>query len=180
VRVKEIGSRVTIEHSIGGPAVRIRAPRNWGALIFLPIWLAGWTFGGVLAIGAFFREPRLFLGVWLIGWLAGEAFAILAWSWAAFGEEVLTLGEGSLSLAKRIGPFQRLRRYPLHNSSNVRAAGWFASPTSFADSLRPWGLTGGTVAFDHHGKSVRFGIGLPEHEARQVAAELAPYMREAA
>jgi hypothetical protein len=68
--VKQIGSRVTIEHSIGGPAVRIRAPRNWGALIFLPIWLAGWTFGGVLAIGAFFREPQLFLGVWLIGWLS--------------------------------------------------------------------------------------------------------------
>jgi hypothetical protein len=171
---------VRIEQSVAGPTVRVRAPRNWGALIFLPIWLAGWTFGGVLAIGSFLREPQLFLGVWLLGWAAGEAFAVLAWSWAAFGEEVLTIGERVISVAKRIGPFQKARSHPLHEASDIRAAGWFGSPTSFSDSMRPWGLTGGTLAFDHSGKPVRFGIGLNEHEARQLAAELAPYMRGAA
>jgi hypothetical protein len=85
-----------------------------------------------------------------------------------------------LSLAKRIGPVQKAWRYPLHETTNVRAAGWFGSPMSFADSLRPWGLTGGTVAFEHNGKTVRFGIGLPENEAREVATELASYVREAA
>jgi len=178
--VKQIGSRITIEHTVGGPEVHVRAPRNWWALIFLPIWLAGWTFGGLVALGTFLREPQLFLGVWLLGWVAGEALAVLAWSWAAFGEEVLTFYEGVLTLAKRIGPFQRTRRFPLHETSNVRAAGWFGSPTSFADAMRPWGLTGGTLAFDHNNRPVRFGIGLAEQEARELATELAPYVRQAA
>ena len=178
--MKQIGKRIWVDQGVRVPEVHVRAPRNWAMLAFLPFWLAGWTFGGIVAMLSFAREPQLFIAAWLVGWTFGEAFAVLAWFWAAFGEEVVAVDSGALHVGKRIGPLRRERVYLLHEASNVRAMGWFGSPTSFADSLRPWGLTGGTVAFDYHGKPVRFGIGLEEREAREVARELAPYVREAA
>lgn len=178
--MRQIGPRVKVGQDVRGLKVRIRAPRIWGALLFLPVWFAGWTFGGVMAARAFVKEPQLFLAVWLVGWLAGELFALLAWSWIAFGEEIVAVRESVLTLEKRIGPLALTRHYPLHEASNLRAAGWFGSPMSFSDSMRPWGLSGGTVAFDYNGKTVRFGIGLDEKDARSVAEELAPHVRAAA
>jgi hypothetical protein len=160
--------------------VHIRALRNWGILLFIPLWLSGWTYGGIVAISSLISHPESFLAFWLVGWLFGEVFAALAWLWAAFGKEVVLIQQGTLTISKRIGGVQLARRYPLHEVRNIRASGWYGSPTSFSESLRPWGLSGGTVAFDHQGKPVRFGIGLSEEEAREVATELAPYLSAAA
>jgi hypothetical protein len=133
-----------------------------------------------MAVRAFLKEPQLFLAVWLVGWLAGEVFAVVAWSWLAFGEEIVAVREGVLAIEKRIGPLALARSYPVHEAGNLRAVGWFGSRMSFSDSMRPWGLSGGTVAFDHRGKTVRFGIGLDEKEARSVADELGPHVPAAA
>lgn len=178
--LRTIGNRIRVDCGVSGPEIVVRAPRNWLLLAFLPVWLAGWTFGGVAAILSFVRAPQLFIGVWLVGWVFGEALGLLAWLWGAFGEEVVAIDSGALRLVKRIGRFRRERRYALQEVSNMRALGWFGSPTSFSESLRPWGLTGGTVAFDYRAKPVRFGISLDEQDARDVARELAPYVREAA
>ena len=125
-----------------------------------------------MAIRQLLIEPQLFLAVWLVGWLAGELFAALAWSWMAFGEEVISVPPGNLAIARRIGPWGITRHYPLNECTALRAAGWFGTPGSVSDSLRPWGLSGGTVAFDYQGRTVRFGIGLDEAEAHAVAEEL--------
>ena len=173
---RALGGRTTIADGPGGPEVHIRAPRQWWALVFLPVWFVGWTFGGIMAIRQMVIEPQLFLAVWLVGWLAGEVFVTLAWSWMAFGEEVISVAQGTLAVARRVGPWQFARRYPLHECRALRAAGWFGSPMSFADSLRPSGLTGGTVAIDRDSKPIRFGIGLDEAEANAVVKELEPYV----
>ena len=178
--MKAIGSRVMVYQTVSGTEVQIRALHNGPALVFLPVWLAGWTFGGVVAIGSFVHRPQPFLGFWLLGWLMGEVFAASVWSWMAFGREVLRVGEGVVTLGKRIGRFERARRFPLQEVSNVRAVGYFGSPMSFNASMQYWGLSGGTVAFDYQGKPVRFGVGLEESEARGVAESLAPFIRQAA
>src|SRR5688572_17950616 len=137
--LRHLGKRIRVGEGGGGPEVHVRAPRLWGLLVFLPFWLAGWTSGGIMTILAFVREPQLFLGVWLVGWAFGEVFVVLAWSWAAFGKEVIAVEGGALRVGKRIGPFRRERAYSLDEVGNVRAAGWFGSPTSPSDSLRQWG-----------------------------------------
>jgi hypothetical protein len=171
-----LGDRSTIVDGPGGPEVHIRAPRHWGILLFLPVWIVGWTFGGIMAIRQMFTEPTPFLAVWLVGWLAGEVFTVVAWSWMAFGEEVLSVAQEVLTIARRVGPLQIRRCYALHECSSLRASGWFGLPMSFSDSLRLWGLTGGTIAVDCNGKPIRFGIGLEEAEANVIVKQLMPFI----
>lgn len=174
-----IGSRTQIVDASSGPEIRIRAPKNWWPIIFLPVWILGWTAGGIFALREFVAgsEPRLFLGLWLVGWLGGELLAILTWSWMVFGREVLSVRQGLFTIGREVGRFAIKRRYPLHEISNLRASGWFGSPFLKSGSLQYWGLSGGTIAFDRKGKSVRFGLSLEEPEARAVVNELALYVR---
>lgn len=176
---RRLGPRSEVIDTAEGVEIRIRAPRHWWPLVFLPIWLVGWTVGGAFAIVEFTRDPgaRGFLGVWLVWWLLGELFAALAWSWMAFGMEVISIRLGVLNIGRRIGSWGIVKHYRLHECSNLRPAGWFGSPFSFSASLRPLGLSGGTVAFDHGGKVIRFGFSLDEAEAGSVAKELAGHVR---
>jgi hypothetical protein len=40
---------------------------------------------------------------------------------------------------------------------------------SWAHSMAYWGLSGGTVAFEHENKTIRFGFSLNEDDAKQLA-----------
>ena len=95
----------------------------------------------------------------------------------AFGQEVVSVQQGVLGVERRIGSLGITNTYPLHECTGLRASGWFGSPFSSSASLRPWGLSGGTIAFECNGKTVRFGLGLEEAEARSVVSELARYVR---
>jgi hypothetical protein len=44
------GSRVESMPVPTGTEVYIFAKKDWGTLIFLPVWLAFWTFGGLMAM----------------------------------------------------------------------------------------------------------------------------------
>jgi hypothetical protein len=175
---RTIGSRSEVVDGPEGPEIRVRSPRHWGPLVFLPFWLFFWTIGGGFAIVQFVRGSgeRAFLGLWLIGWFVGELFAGFAWSWMAFGHEVISAQQGFLKVTRKIGKWGIAKRYPLHECVGLRASGWFGSPFSFSASLRPWGLGGGTVAFDHKGKTVRFGFSLEEAETRAIVNELQAYV----
>jgi hypothetical protein len=144
-------------------------------MVFLPFWLFFWTIGGATAIVVFIRGsgPRAFLGVWLVGWLLGEIFVALAWCWMAFGREVISVRQRTLGVARAIGNLTMEKRYDLDECTGLRASGWFGPPFSFSANLRQWGLSGGTIAFEQNGKTVRFGLGLEETEARSVVNELA-------
>lgn len=129
-----------------------------------------------MAIRKMIEEPQAFLALWLVGWLVAEVFVAVAWSWLAFGEEVVTIASGTLTIARKVGRWQIARHFSLQECSNLRASGWFGPTVSFAESLRPWGLTGGTVAIDCNSEPVRFGIALDEGEAHAVANELQPFV----
>jgi hypothetical protein len=174
---RAIGKRSTAVDRTGGIEIHIKAPRHLWTLVFLPIWLAFWTFGGFAAIRQFVSDPtsRGFLGIWLIAWLVAELLASYVWLWMAFGKEIIAVWQGALSLKRDIGGWGRAKLLRLHECRNLRASGSFGSPFSFSESLRFWGVSGGTIAVDHQGRVIRFGIGLEETEAQAVVRELAPY-----
>lgn len=180
---ESIGLRSTLIDDGAGPEVHIRAPRKWWPLIFLPVWFVVWTFAGIDVIRREFAanpDPLLafFLVVWLVFWLVGAVFVAVAWSWMTFGREVVSIAHGTLAIRRRIGPWGISRQYSLVECAGLRAAGWFGVPDlrSVSDSLRLWGLTGGTIVFDYRGRPVRFGIGLEEAEASSVVKRLAPFV----
>jgi len=164
--------------------IRIAMRRHWFMLLFLPLWLAGWTVGGVAAFKAIFSEgfsaDKWFLVVWLVGWIFGEFFAAYVWLWHAFGKEIVRVGSGILAIKRDILGLGPVRSFQTMEISDLRAAGYFGNTRSWSSGMAQWGISGGTVAFDYRAKTRRFGIQLEEREAREVVERLRPHLPERA
>lgn len=140
----------------------MRAPRAVGLRVFLGLWFAGWTFGGIEALrslvtaDSLVNPVSLFLLLWLAGWLAGELFVGALLAFLIDGREVLVLAGGELQL--RVEAFGRAwtRRFPQDEAGNLR-------PARADDGSRTF------LAFDCEGKTVRFGTDLNETDTLRVA-----------
>ena len=165
--MNKIGKRITIS-----PAeIRISSPKNIFMLLFIPIWLTGWTIGGSVAIWQVISgqsKEAWFLIIWLCGWLVGELFVLYVFLWGGFGKELITAEHGIIKIKRSIFGYGPSRQYEMAKVSNLRASGFFATTMSWNFSMAYWGLTGGTVAFDYENKPKRFGINLNENDANQL------------
>src|ERR1700720_4310258 len=98
--------RVQKLQSLSGIELQITSKKEWGSLIFLPVWLVGWTFGGIMAMKWILRPgpstPRGFISLWLLMWALAEAWTTYQWLWAAFGREIVQVKEGDLSIKRDI------------------------------------------------------------------------------
>ena len=175
-----MNSRVHKLPSITGIELHILAKKEWGSLILLPLWLAGWTFGGIMAMKWILHPepstPRAFIWVWLVGWASGESWAVYQWFWTAFGKEIVQIREGALTVKRDIFGCGRSRSFPVGTVTNLRASGMFPSASYWDNYLAQLKLGGGTVGFDSKGQTQRFGIQLTEPEAQEVVRELKPYL----
>jgi hypothetical protein len=156
-RVQELGDRLV---------VRFRPRRSWGQLTFLVIWLAGWSFGGILAMYAFFgaaRGERAFLAVWLCGWIYGEVSAALAIAWQLAGREVLAVDVQQLELRQEIGRLSRTQRVDTVSIDNVEAA---RVPTD--EDERP--REDFCLRVRRGDKTLKVGEGMGEREAEYLAS----------
>jgi hypothetical protein len=133
--MEQIGKRV----NISGSEIRISSPKNVFMLIFLPIWLTGWTIGGIIAIGVLVTggvKEAWFLLFWLCGWAVGESFALYALLWGAFGHEVITVKNGIISIKRSVLGYGPSKHYYIDKLSNLRASGFcFDDDLEFRDGL---------------------------------------------
>ncbi len=161
---------------MSGSEIRIASPKNIFLLIFLPIWLSGWTVGGVVAIkqvisgGA--KEELLFMLIWLCFWLVGELLVLYVFLWGAFGREIISIQRGILKIKRSIFGYGPSKDYQTTKVSNLRASGLFPSMMSWSFNMSYWGVSGGTIAFDYDGKAQRFGIHVSEDDANQLVSHL--------
>lgn len=166
--------------AVSGIELHILAKREWWPLIFLPVWLTFWTFGGIIAMRWIIypgpSTPRAFISLWLVGWVFGEAWAVYQWLWTAFGKEIVKVHKGALTIERAILGYGRSRSFPIGTISNLRASGFFPSESYWGNYLTQTKLGGGTVAFDSVGKIQRFAIQLFESDAQEVVRELRPYL----
>jgi hypothetical protein len=163
-----------------GTELHILAKKDWSSLIFIPVWLAFWTFGGITAMKWVIHPGpstgRAFITLWLAGWLLGEVWAMYWWFWTAFGKEIVTIREGALSIKRDILGYGRIRSFPVGSIRNLRSSGVFPSNSYWDNYLVALKLVGGTVGFDVAGQVKKFGIQLTEPEAQEVVRELKPYL----
>lgn len=73
---KAVRVSMKVERSAEEVRVDLGPPRVGCIMVFLAVWLTGWTFGGISAIRALFTTgfslPSIFLLVWIAGWLVAE------------------------------------------------------------------------------------------------------------
>jgi hypothetical protein len=157
-------------------------------LLFLTIWLCGWAFGEVMVpVGALAGmtsgqgkmaggQGLVVLMVWFPFWTVAGLVMMFALWWNLAGREVVILSDGVLIERREVGALQRSRSYNLAGVRNLRYAPLVSNPFSMSGSwhyqFQMLGVAGGSVAFDHEGKTHRFGNGLSETEAARLVATI--------
>jgi hypothetical protein len=165
--------RFEIEQGLGGERIRIGARRRIFILIFLPIWLVGWTIGGVSAFAQFLRGGEPFLAIWLCGWTVAWLAVFLALAWSLWGVELIGVVGGDLEVGESLLGFTRMRLYRGSDVSDLAAAG---SPPMFGRGqltipfiVKP---RFGAVKFNYGGRTVYTAQGLDEAEGRMIVERL--------
>jgi hypothetical protein len=85
---------------------------------------------------------------------------------------VTTVELGSLRIKRSILGYGPVKNYEITKLSNLRASGFFGPMMSWSSGMASWGLSGGTIAFDYEGKTIRFGISLSENDSNQLVDAL--------
>jgi hypothetical protein len=168
--------RATITGGPEGLEIVIPARRNLIALLFLGIWLAGWVTGELTALAELLagspKGPEGFLLLWLTLWTIAGALAAYTWLWMLVGKERILMGTSSLRMKRDILGLGRTRTFALFRIRNLRVASGPAGPRDAAAALRLAGLSGGLIAFEYEGKTLRFGLSLDPVEAQMIVERM--------
>ena len=130
---------------------------------FLAFWAVGWTGagGGVVALFAAAEvEPRAatLAGMGAVVWLAGVAFALWALFRGVLAIQEVVVDRSVLGVRHVAGPLHPGTAYDLARVRDLRIEGGGALRASFA--------------FEHAGRTVRFGLGVAVDEAEGALASL--------
>ena len=149
------------------------------AAFIMCVWLAGWLFGEISAIGvvldfgpfagsdeALQVTFGMFIGLWLILWtLAGIvvfAFAV----WFFFGKYIIVLSQGTLTLTKQALIFKREKHYSTGRIKDMRLRLYASAPYSDVYKHRRRSPQSDTLSFSYGNKMVNFAAGIDDSEAR--------------
>lgn len=107
--------------------------------------------------------------IWLIGWTIGGVFISAVLLWSVLGQETIVVERRFLSLSKGLKDFGlRKRSYDLRTMDHLELnhepnkAGNYGAAGVF------FGLIGGKIRFDYGMRTIKFGAGIDEAEARHL------------
>jgi hypothetical protein len=170
LRVDVPNRRSSVEQTADGVRYAIPAQRNLGYVIFTPLWLIFWVWGEMSSINEIRAAGigSVFTVVWLIGWTAGGFWAVYVWLACLFGREIVTLTPSILSIQRRVFGFEPASEYDLAAIRDLRFSPVAEIPQRRAIVI----FKRGDIAFDYGAKTVRFGGGIDESEAKSIVADL--------
>lgn len=169
--------RAIINDTFDGLEIIIPSKKNWFLIVFLGFWLVGWTLGETAALAAitgFLGElgpQRSFVLLWLIFWTIAGFFTLSAFLWNLLGKEIITAIQGQLTIAKKGALFYRTKMYNLNEAQNFRIQQDNYSG-KYQRRRKNGFWFGGIIAFDYGMKTVRFGLGIDEAEAKFILSKL--------
>ena len=175
-------ARFRVESERGVERIVIPAGRNWFILIFLPVWLIGWSAGGVAAFTqAMSGEDTGFLVIWLAFWAVGMLFAISWLGWQLSGKEILWVEQGALVRGWSMFGVGRHKRYDLAQIRNLSAGTPPFPFTMMSVSYPPFfPMTFGSVKWNYGAATIYAGGGLTEAEGSMIVERLSPKLPLAA
>jgi hypothetical protein len=169
-------SRARVEDTPRGLEVTIPTRVATFPKTFLPIWLVGWTFGGIMAASILFSgnggDGTLFLSFWLCAWLAAWCLVAFATMNMYSGREVITISSPTMTVVWQVWRLHRQRAYELSEMSRLRFAPPVSDYGNMQQGMSALGFFGGSVAFQYQGRTERFGRGLEEDESNQLIANI--------
>lgn len=179
--------------------ITIPAKKNWLSLIFMGIWLTGWLFGELFALGILFSSiggllarsfgirvfeffeffmdiggafVGVFVLVWLAIWTVGGYSALRTFLWQLAGKEVIEASHTGIQLSRPIFGLGKVKEYEANEIADVRLLG-------NDERTRKKNIAGpNQLAFDYGFGTVEFGGGLTPAEAKEILEEITERYRE--
>ncbi len=162
-------ARYVIEPTRDGEVLTIPAVRNIFVMIFLSVWLAGWTVGGIGAIGALLLTFEPFLVFWLMGWALGWLAASSTLAWLYTGKQILRFRGQDLEVCLKVFGFVWPKVYQGREIRELSVAQLDQWPMRRGPQL-PFGILGGSGAVQFtYGARTRFlAPGMDQAEAARI------------
>lgn len=178
---KPYEGRAKIEYDGIFLTIRIPAKKNWFMILFLAAWLGGWFMGETSAFSELFSNKNVgvnaFMLFWLIGWSIGGLFALTVIVWSLLGQETIVIQSGIFNLSKGLLNIQLFKKsYDSNSIKNLELIPEQTLSESFFEQKKKigdfWGITGGRLKFDYGMKTIKFGLGLDDAEARYLIDQI--------
>lgn len=172
-----------VEESPERLVLSLPAPRRLVTMLLLSLGLVAWlaifisSAGAILASVSGGIMTGIVLLLWLTGWLLPGAVALYTLLWMTSGREIITLDGVTLTLRRDVKGHGRDQSYKVRHLEELRILPDPFDLYEFATSLRPFGIGGGTIAFDYLTQTIRFGGGLDADSAHFVCARLRQQLR---
>jgi hypothetical protein len=165
--------RFVVETVDGREQITIKAQRSIFVMLFLMVWLSGWTFGGIAAMTSLTKNFQPFLVIWLGGWALGWVFAGAALGWMLSGAEIVRVIGSDLEIAYRLFGFTRRK---LFRGSDIRDLSAYSTPVfgRYNQMSLPFfsANKSGCFKFSYGARTVYAGSGLDESEGRLIVDRL--------
>jgi len=179
--------RYTSENTGASLKITIPSKKNWLVIsyfsFFLMILVAGETFIGVLYVkfiidslskeldfGPAF-DAMMVVNLLIMTFIGG--ITLYTWLWHVNGRDILEISAKSIQITRRILSFGKPKEYIVQQVKDLRVVPvaenvvWSIRHTRIA-----WGIPPGTLAFDYGAKTVNFGSGCEEAEAKMILKEI--------
>jgi hypothetical protein len=166
-------ARFAVEPTEDGEQVRVKARRQVFPMLFLPVWLAGWTAGGVAVIGQLISRFQPFLAIWLCFWAVGWVAVAGTLAWMFTGSETLRVVGSDLEVARHALGWSRRWLYGGSRIRNLRVADQPGWPYRFQLQMPFLNLgRSGSVKFDYGPRTIYSAPGLDDAEGRMIVERL--------
>jgi hypothetical protein len=160
-------SRVTIRETDDGLGIHNPTRRQMPLIIFLLLWLGGWSFGEYFALSEIFSSGTplaadLFLIFWVTFWTLGGLAAWWFVLWQMFGVEQLFITGGAVVHEIGLWKLRRRRVFALDEVSGFDLSGQQTAANS----------TSRAISFKAGSKAHGFGVGMSREEAETALAAI--------
>ena len=178
--IKPYSARHATEDTVDSFRITIPSQKQWFQILFIGFWLVGWAFGeftvaGSLISGKGFGGASLFMIAWLGGWTIGGGYAMYILFWQLLGSEIIHVSNSGITTSRSILGFGLFPKE--YSSEHIKALRVSASVSTndmfgWSRASRFYGMGSGIIAFDYGARTVNFGTGIDEAEAKQILSEI--------
>ncbi|MBI5294300.1 MAG: hypothetical protein HY869_02410 [Chloroflexi bacterium] len=181
--------RYTSENTGSSLKIIIPSRKNWFIIIFFGFWLMIWAVGEIALSLSFISAitdivfgkkifegffGSIFMLIILTIWTGFASVILYTWLWNITGNETIEVTDKSIQIAHRIFSFGKPKEYLVAHIKDLRAIPFIANEIwGFRIRFRfTWGVPPGTLSFDYGAKTVNFGSGCEEAEAKMILKEI--------
>jgi len=179
MRLWPFGRRSRVTRSRDELTISIPAPGNIFILLFLSVWLVAWAAGEVLVPWQMVTgeiAPGTFMISWFVGWTIAGGLAIYGWLWMVRGRETIRVTRDVLGIRHRVWRRGVEQQFDVAHISDLRLVDDPSWHRFGEDDPPRYSWREGPLAFDYGDRTVRFGKGLREAEARELVDEISRYL----